>query len=169
MTTSSQAAPGGDGSFPVVIPTSPATASAIAPARNRRRRQPALLECNFTVIFKRAVLLPPCLQQRILRRRRILGRQGLDGDFIFFMSECVYPAISASSTRRSTWCSREDFTPGTGSGEENLIDYIDFPIDFFVGTGGTKPAPDFGVSQNFPNPASGTAVFYVNLPKPVRL
>jgi hypothetical protein len=89
----------------------------------------------------------------------------MTGDFIFFMSECVYPAIAPIVDQKVHLVFQEDFTPGTGSGEENLIDYLDFPIDFFVGTGGTKPAPDFGVSQNFPNPASGTAAFYVNLPK----
>jgi hypothetical protein len=93
------------------------------------------------------------------------GIKDMTGDFIFFMSECVYPAIAPIVDQKVHLVFQEDFTPGTGSGEENLIDYIDFPIDFFVGTGGEKSAPGFGVSQNFPNPASGTAAFYVNLPK----
>jgi hypothetical protein len=93
------------------------------------------------------------------------GIKDLTGDFLFFMSECVYPAIAPVVDQKVNLVFQEDFTPGTGSGEENYIDYLDFPKDFFVGVQEQNTAPGFKVSQNYPNPASGNAVFYLNLPR----
>ena len=92
------------------------------------------------------------------------GIQDLTGNFIFFMSECVYPAINPIVGQKVHLVFQEDYTPGTGSGEENYIDYIDFNKDFFVGIPETGGNADFTVSQNYPNPASGSTTFRLTIP-----
>ena len=48
---------------------------------------------------------------------------------------------------------QEDATPGTGSSDENSIDYMDFDKGIFVGMPGENKNPGFEVSNNYPNPA----------------
>ncbi len=97
------------------------------------------------------------------------GIKDLTGDFLFSWSECAYPAIAPVVNDKINLVFQEDFTTGTGAGEENFIDYLDFPKDFFVGTPEHKAPGALKVSQCYPNPASGEAAVKVTLDKPANL
>jgi hypothetical protein len=83
------------------------------------------------------------------------GIKDLTEDIQFIFSECVYPAIAPKIDQKVHILFQEDFTPGTGSGEENYMDYMVYPKEFFVGIQTQDQIPDFQVSQNYPNPATG--------------
>jgi hypothetical protein len=91
------------------------------------------------------------------------GIRELTTDFQFIYSECVYPGIAPLVDQTIQVEFQEDFTPGTGAGEENFIDYVNFPKDFFVGTGESAVTNGFSVSQAFPNPARDITRFIVEL------
>jgi len=94
------------------------------------------------------------------------GIKDLTGDFYFKYSECVFPAVAPLVDQQIHVVLQEDFTPGTGSGEENFMDHINFPKDYFVGIPVTDQTPGFIVSQNYPNPASQSTSFTLKSEKP---
>jgi len=94
------------------------------------------------------------------------GIKPITDDILFIFSECVYPALSPIVDDKIHVLFQEDFTPGTGSGEENFIDYMSIPKDIFVGMKENSRNPDCTVSQVFPNPAGGSARITITLEKP---
>lgn len=97
------------------------------------------------------------------------GIKDMTGAFIFFMSECVYPAIAPIVGDSVRLVFQEDYTPGTGSGEENLIDYLDFPKEYFVGMPDPITPEGLEVSQIYPNPASGSTQIGLKLDQAARV
>lgn len=91
------------------------------------------------------------------------GIKDLTGDFIFSWSECVFPAIAPWVDDKVRVVFQEDYTPGTGSGEENFIDFIDFPKDYFVGVAEPTEPAGLQVSACYPNPASGSVSLKLGL------
>ncbi|MEI6455774.1 MAG: T9SS type A sorting domain-containing protein [bacterium] len=94
------------------------------------------------------------------------GIKDLTNDFYFTYSECVFPALAPLVEDKIHVVFQEDFTPGTGSGEENFIDHIDFPKELFVGTPAPAGTPGFIVSQCQPNPARENTRILINLDSP---
>ncbi|MFH1161059.1 MAG: T9SS type A sorting domain-containing protein [bacterium] len=93
------------------------------------------------------------------------GIKDLTGGVVFWYSECVFPAVSPVVDDKVHIIFQEDFTPGTGSGEENFIDYMSFPKEYFVGVGAANEPSDLSVSQNYPNPTSHSTQFEIRLEK----
>jgi len=93
------------------------------------------------------------------------GIKDMTNDFYFNYSECVYPAIAPIIDYQVHVVFQEDFTPGTGSGEENFMDHINFPKEYFVGIPEPDMTPGFMVSQSNPNPARQSAKFELKLEK----
>ena len=93
------------------------------------------------------------------------GIRDLNTDVQFLFSECVYPAVSPSVDDKVHVVFQEDPTPGTGSGEENMIDYMDFDKDLFVGMPRFNQSAGFEVSKNYPNPAIHFTHFGLRLKK----
>jgi hypothetical protein len=91
------------------------------------------------------------------------GIRDLNNDVQFLFSECVYPAVSPLVDDKIHVVFQEDQTPGTGSGEENMIDYMDFDKDLFVGLPRFDQSAGFEVSKNYPNPAFHSTYFGLKL------
>jgi hypothetical protein len=81
------------------------------------------------------------------------GIKDMTGTIEFSGSECVYPAIAPIVDDEIQLVFQEDFTPGTGSGEENLIDHMNFPKEFFVGISSPEQPAIMNCTGFFPNPA----------------
>ncbi len=97
------------------------------------------------------------------------GIKELTSDFQFIYSECVYPAVAPVTDQTVHVVFQEDYAPGTGAGDENFMEYINFPMGFFVGTGEMQNRPGFEVSQSYPNPAHLTTRFVVALETAARV
>jgi hypothetical protein len=97
------------------------------------------------------------------------GIKDLTSDFYFSYSECVFPALAPLVNQKVNVVLQEDFTPGTGSGEEAFMDFIEFPKEYFVGTPETKEMSSFRVSECRPNPAGNTTTLLVRLERPADL
>jgi len=91
------------------------------------------------------------------------GIRDLNDGVMFWYSECVFPGVSPIVDDQVHLIFQEDFTPGTGSGEECYINHMNFPKSFFVGLGQTNEASLFDVSQIYPNPAFGSAQVELNM------
>lgn len=94
------------------------------------------------------------------------GIKKLTTDFQFIFSECVFPAVAPKVDQTIHVVFQEDFNPGTGAGDENFMEYLNFPKDFFVGTHEVQQQEPFSVSQSYPNPARLMTRFRVQLDKP---
>lgn len=81
------------------------------------------------------------------------GIKDLTDGVVFWYSECVFPSVSPIVDDEVHVIFQENFTPGTGSGEECFINHMNFPKAFFVGIPQTSEPSAFVVSQNYPNPA----------------
>jgi len=97
------------------------------------------------------------------------GIKDLTSDFYFNYSECVFPAIAPIIDQQVHVVFQEDFTPGTGSGEENFMDHINFPKEYFVGIPETNKTTGFIVSPCYPNPAKQSTSFNLKLEKPAEV
>ncbi|MEI6900414.1 MAG: T9SS type A sorting domain-containing protein [Bacteroidota bacterium] len=97
------------------------------------------------------------------------GITDLTSDIYFFFSECVYPALSPLVNNKVHVMFQEDYTPGTGSGEENFMEYLNFPKEYFVGINREPTNAGFTVSQNFPNPTKQKTGFIVTTDKQVSI
>jgi hypothetical protein len=91
------------------------------------------------------------------------GIKDLNTDIQFSFSECVYPAVAPVVNQKIQVVFQEDDVPGTGAGNENFMDHMDFDKSFFVGIPRAESAAGFSVSQNFPNPAVRSTRFIVRL------
>ncbi len=94
------------------------------------------------------------------------GVKDLTKEVFFVFSECVFPAVAPIVGSNIHVVFQEDFTTGTGSGEENFINDINFPKEYFVGIPKVYKVPGFDVSQNYPNPARQSTSFEIKLEKP---
>jgi hypothetical protein len=94
------------------------------------------------------------------------GIRDLNKEVQFMFSECVFPAVAPLVDDKVRIVFQEDPTPGTGSGEENFLDYMDFDKELFVGIPNVNQASGFQVSQNYPNPAIRSTQFGVRLEQP---
>lgn len=91
------------------------------------------------------------------------GIKDLTDGVMFWYSECVFPGVAPIVDDQVHVIFQEDFTPGTGSGEECYINHMNFPVSFFVGIPQERGAASFTVSRNYPNPASGSTQFEISL------
>jgi len=97
------------------------------------------------------------------------GIKDLTNDFNFTWSECVFPAVAPIVDQKVNVVFQEDFTPGTGSGEENYMNHLYFPKEYFVGIPETSAGSGFKVSQNYPNPANQATCFSLMLERPAKV
>jgi hypothetical protein len=94
------------------------------------------------------------------------GIKDMTEGILFWFSECVFPAVSPIVDDKVHVIFQEDYTPGTGSGEINYIDYMNFPKTYFVGIPEPAGHSDFIISQNYPNPARQFTQFELRMEKP---
>jgi len=94
------------------------------------------------------------------------GIKDLTDGVIFWYSECVFPGVSPIVDDQVHLIFQEDFTPGTGSGEECYINHMNFPKSFFVDASETTSPSGFDVSPNYPNPSGTSTQFELLLDKP---
>lgn len=94
------------------------------------------------------------------------GIRDLNEDVQFFLSECVYPAVSPLVDQKVHVVFQEDASTGTAAGQESNILHMDFDKDLFVGLPGAEITSGFKVSQNSPNPATRSTQFGVWLEQP---
>ncbi|MBL7137982.1 MAG: T9SS type A sorting domain-containing protein [Bacteroidales bacterium] len=93
------------------------------------------------------------------------GIKDMTEGIVFLYSECVFPAVSPVVDDKVHIIFQEDFTPGTGSGEEAYINHMNFPKAYFVGIPGVTEPSGFVVSQNYPNPATQSTQFEIRMEK----
>ncbi|NQV03339.1 MAG: T9SS type A sorting domain-containing protein [Bacteroidia bacterium] len=93
------------------------------------------------------------------------GIKDMTDGVVFWYSECVYPGVSPIVDEEVHIIFQEDFTPGTGSGEEAYINHMNFPKAFFVGIPDASVPSGFIVSQNYPNPATQSTQFEIRMEK----
>jgi len=98
------------------------------------------------------------------------GPMDLTHDEYFMFSECVFPAIAPKIQDKVHLVFQEDYIPGNGQGfglgEENLIDYMSFETEFFVGTPEKELSADLMVTSIYPNPVKEYGQANVRLTKP---
>lgn len=97
------------------------------------------------------------------------GIKDLTEGVMFWYSECVFPGVSPIVEDEVHVIFQEDFTPGTGSGEECFINHMNFPESFFVGIPQAEKTSGFDVSQNYPNPAFKSTRFELKMDKPAEV
>ena len=97
------------------------------------------------------------------------GPFDVTNDISFFLSECVYPAISLNVKNKIHIMFQMDEIPGifqwlnNHDEVENTMVHMDFPVDAFVGINDHTTKQNFEVSQNYPNPAVTSTVIGINL------
>jgi hypothetical protein len=91
------------------------------------------------------------------------GIRDLNEDVQFFLSECVYPAVSPLVDQKVHVVFQEDATPGTAAGQESNILHMDFDKGLFVGLSEAAIISGFKVSKNYPNPAIRSTQFGLRL------
>lgn len=103
------------------------------------------------------------------------GPQDLTHDEYFIFSECVFPAIAPKIQDQVHLVFQEDYTPGNGQGfglgDENLIDYMSFETEFFVGIKENDQGSAFQIASIYPNPVKdyGHAVIRLSEPAMIKL
>jgi len=94
------------------------------------------------------------------------GIKRLNKGVEFLFSECVFPAVAPIVDQKVHVVFQEDATPGTGSGEENFIDHMDFDKELIVGMFRKDQPKEFEVSNPYPNPAVEFTRIGLKLEKP---
>jgi len=90
----------------------------------------------------------------------------LNEDLLYIFDECVFPSLSSTSDGNIHLIYQADNEPGTvtSSTDANLIRYMSLAkADLISGVEENEILNETSVSQNFPNPFSGTSTVYVNL------
>ncbi|MCX6245258.1 MAG: T9SS type A sorting domain-containing protein [Bacteroidetes bacterium] len=91
------------------------------------------------------------------------GIRDLNTDPVFAFSECVFPAVAPIVGQKIQVVFQEDDIPGTGAGNKNFIDHMDFDKDYFVGVPAAPQPAGFSVTQNYPNPVINSTRIGVRL------
>ncbi|MBC8314215.1 MAG: T9SS type A sorting domain-containing protein [Bacteroidales bacterium] len=97
------------------------------------------------------------------------GINDMTDGIVFWYSECVFPGVSPIVDDQVHIIFQEDFTPGTGSGEECFINHMNFSKEFFVGIRDANTPSGFTVTQNYPNPASHSTRVEIRMEKPANV
>ena len=100
----------------------------------------------------------------------------LNGELIYIFDECVYPSVAKHSDDNIYYTYQSDTEPGLSvQGDEdpagdNFIRFVSvFKPDIINSVKETKVVRNENVSQNYPNPFSGTSTVYVMLDEPATL
>lgn len=96
----------------------------------------------------------------------------LNEDLIYIFDECVFPSLSSSSDDNIHLIYQADSEPGTTTTttDPNFIRYMKLAkADLISGLDQHSALLENSVSQNFPNPFSGTSTVYVNLEEKTEL
>ncbi len=97
------------------------------------------------------------------------GPFDVTSDISFFLSECVYPAMSLNVKNKIHIMFQMDEVPGifqwlnNHDEDENTMIHMDFPINMFTGVENPKQNIGFEVSQNYPNPAYAETTIGIEL------
>ncbi|MDB4303365.1 T9SS type A sorting domain-containing protein [Desulfosarcina sp.] len=95
----------------------------------------------------------------------------LTGDIIYSFDESAFPSASSTSDDNIHITYQVDDEPGTlTDGIENTIRYMSLAkSDLLIGIEETEVLNENNVSQNYPNPFSGTSSVFINLDKAANL
>ena len=99
----------------------------------------------------------------------------MNNELINIFDECVYPSAADNSDDKIYYVYQVDETPGASSSgisvEENFIRFVEVEKeDIISGISENKAIIKYeNVSQNYPNPFSGTSMVYVMLDEPASL
>ncbi len=97
----------------------------------------------------------------------------MDTDIAHWLDECIYPVLAGSfdANDNAFFIYNADATPGTAlDGDHDYQVNTEYVLNYMpVGIENSQLISDANVSQNYPNPASGSTVVNVTLPEAANL
>jgi hypothetical protein len=97
----------------------------------------------------------------------------IDTDIAHWLDECIYPVLAGSfdDADNAFFIYNADATPGTAlDGDHDYQTNTEYVLNYIpVGIENNISFTDANVSQNYPNPATGTSVVNVTLPQSANL
>jgi len=97
------------------------------------------------------------------------GQVDLNDGILYLFSECAFPAMAPVIDDKVHIVYQEDNVPGIHEWAnehdivENKMKWMSYDKDFFVGVDEEKEITSFSLSEGYPNPASETVSFSLNL------